>query len=375
MVLRDIDVEAIRVPLERGMLRILRVRFGDAWGLYLSEYERVSAHLEVEAELQKLALDPRVARAAAEARRVLGVDRAIEVHASNETTACAYFSEGGPMLIGVHWSALARLDEPALVAVLGHELGHHLTYRLRGTDAATVRRILKDEQRSSMRDIATAACWAQELTADRFALLACQDLDAVVALFAHLYDPENKRNIRPDRFFKVARARAEKLLAGGERARGDTHPELSARVYAAWLFSQTETYHRLTGRGSGAMRIEDVDITLARLIGPPENVDDEGLPPDDPGLLEQLGDAVSKRGAALKEAVREQATTWLATAFRKGTSEPAVTTEKEPPATPTEKEPPSADEDEHTDEDLDEVEIDDLERRFRDLERQADKPR
>lgn len=349
--LRDDDIEAVRVPLEAGMVKLLRTRFGDAWSLSLRAYEHVSAELELEADLRGLVLDASVIDAAEDARRALGVERDVEVHASHHGTACAHRAGEGPFIVSVDRRALAHLDRPELVALVGHELGHHLTRALAGPDPRLVRYLLQHEPRSEMLEIARAACRARELTADRFALLACGDVDTVVALFARLSDDEAGRGLGPHAYLAAAHGRAEELLARRERAAGDTHPELAVRAHAVWLFSQTNTYRRMTGAGPRSKDILDVNMELAQLVGPAKIARDDPAA-DEPSWFEDVGEAIYERSAALGRAVGEHASRLVALALGRGAQ------------------PPDVQRAESGDDavDIGEAEIDDLEQRFRDFE-------
>jgi uncharacterized tellurite resistance protein B-like protein len=67
-----------------------------------------------------------------------------------------------------------------------------------------------------------------------------------------------------------SRALMEATLAEGDTALGTSHPEHSLRAYAEWLFSESDLYRRLTGRGPGTRPIAEVDQVLLRILGRPE---------------------------------------------------------------------------------------------------------
>jgi hypothetical protein len=332
------------------MLHNLRSRLGAGWRVNAPDYAHASAALEVDAWIGSFTMEPRVHRIAEEARRVLGVDREVEVHPTGARLAAAHRADGGPLIVSLHWRALTGLDDDALLAVLGHELGHHLAHDGSGPDGPDPRVVyarLRDDRSSEVREVAAAYSRAAELTADRFALLARQDLGAVLRLLAALSGDASERDRTPADFLAACHERAQGLLAKKERARGDSHPEVAARGYAAWLFWESDVYRRLTGRGPGRRPILDVDMAVASLVGPS---DDAVVPFDEPTWMEGVGEAIYARSDAIGRAIG-------ARAARVGA---ALRTERAPrPARVEVEEEPE----------LRDLETDDLEERFAALER------
>jgi len=348
----SLDPDIVRTRLELGMIQRLRSCLGAGWTVGAPDYARTSAALEVDAWLGALTTEARVERVTDEARRVLGVDREVEVHPTSERLAAAHRTEGGPLVVSLHWRALAGLDDDALLAVIGHELGHHLAHngaRPDGPDPRLVYWRLRDDRSSTIREVAAAYSRAAELTADRFALLACQDLDAVLRLFSALSREGTAGEQEPADFFAACRERAEGLLARKQRASGDSHPEIPVRAFAAWLFSQSDVYHRLTGRGSAARPLLHVDMLLASLVGPSE---DAVRPFDEPTWMDGVGEAIYARSGAVGSAIGDRAAR-LGAALR-GAPAPA----------PRRTEEVASDEDASGDD----PELDDLEARFAALE-------
>jgi hypothetical protein len=293
------------------MIQELRSRLGKGWQVPWPDYEHTSAALEVDAWMGCLASEPRLRRIADEARRVLDIDRAVEVHPTEERLAAAHRAEGGPLVISIHWRALAHLDDDALLAVIGHELGHHLAHNGARTDGPDPRLVyfrLHDDRSSEIREVAAAYSRAAELTADRFALLVCQDLDAVLRLFSSLSGSEAGDRGAAE-LLASSRARAEDLLACKKRAIGDSHPELSVRAYAAWLFSQSDAYYRLTRRGPCSRTLVEIDMALASLVGPS---DDAVVPFDEPTWMDSVGEAIYEGSEKMGRAIGQRAATLTA---------------------------------------------------------------
>jgi hypothetical protein len=335
------------------MIERLRRRLGAGWRASPPSYEMTSAALEVDAMMASLRVDPRMRRVVGEARRVLGVDREVEVHPTGERLAAAHTADGGPLIISLHWRALSGVDDDALLAVVGHELGHHLAHSGAQPDAPDpffVYAWLHADRRSEIRETAAAYSRAAELTADRFALLACQDLDALLRLLAALSDEAPGMDAAP--FLAACKDRVREVLARRQRAGGDSHPEIPVRAFAAWLFSQSDVYRRLTGRGTGSRPLLDIDMELARLVGPNEDL---GPPVDEPTWMDGVGEAIYAQSSALGKALGDSAAKLGA----------ALGNARRPPPPQRSEEPL-----EDAGDSGDEPEMDDLEARFAALERE-----
>ena len=151
-------------------------------------------------------------------------------------------------------------------------------------------------------------------------------------------------------FLVVGRERAEQLLACKQRAKGDSHPEFLVRAFGAWLFSQSDVYYQLTGRGAGTRTLLDIDMRLAQLVG----LNEEAIVPfDEPTWMDGVGEAIYERSRAAGKAIVDR-TAKLG----------AVLGGPRAPALPR---PEEIDEDEASS--IDDPEMDDLEARFAALER------
>lgn len=293
--LAGFDPDCVRMSLERQILSRLTRDLG-AWSPTPRDYEEVRREWFWASELLPEPQRARSSRLAMTARARLGVERELELfqkagkaHHLNAATNCA---TDGPILVQLRGPLLDRLDDAGVIAVLGHEIGHHLAHGPRsvgGLDPFFVYRLHEKGRRAGYREIAAAYCRAAELTADRIGLLACRDVDAVVRMEAVVEGCASE--VATQRLVQEARAYAEDLGRRGRRSLGDSHPETAVRIYAMWLFSETDVYRELTGLGPATRSLADVDRTLARLVGPAESAEDMGLPPEgEPCLLDRARD-------------------------------------------------------------------------------------
>ena len=156
------------------------------------------------------------------------------------------------------------LSDQGLRAMLGHEFGHALAHRgFANHPAPPVAR------RAAVTPEGVVERWsvATELTADRFALLACQEVDATVHLElagATGDSPEAHGVIAPAYLAhcveQVERGSAELLQGAG------TYPSKELRIYATWLFSRSDVYRDLVGRGPADLKLAAADEMLAKLL-------------------------------------------------------------------------------------------------------------
>jgi hypothetical protein len=268
-VLPVVDVERIRVPAER-----------DAYvALEREERGAMSSHVAQDVTAKRRAIlsnallltetmAPDAYDAAREALAALGVEDRVELFQSggNGVDTARLVLYGHPIGVEFIGGYLDSLDRGGLLAVLGHEIGHALAHSGHpefGWALPTCTRGNSPAKRSySM---------AAELTADRFGLLACRDLDAVLRLEMRMSAGRAVKSIRFDSeaYLAQCRAVAEATMAGGEIAMGSTHPEHYIRGYAEWLFSETDLYRSITGTGSGSRSLDEVNAILERLISLP----------------------------------------------------------------------------------------------------------
>ena len=275
--LRSFDVEAIRVTHERAFAAeveshplfaqiALRLRRPDA----KDERRRLMA-----ASLRlSEAMAPDAHRVAHEAQRILGVSGTLELYQRSGPENAAMHRVEDPILLEIHGSLLPRLDPGALLALFGHELGHYLAHGPTGPNQAASRIPLGLIDDRSMVVPLSRLSMMCELTADRIALLACQDLSSLLRLMLVTVSGLAVGELTYDTEVYLAQCKEliEEDLRAGAIAKHDTHPEHGLRVYAAWLFSETRVYRELTGRGPGTRELAEVDEIIARCFGASDKV-------------------------------------------------------------------------------------------------------
>lgn len=269
-------IEAVRCASERQLAQALAQAMPRA-------VEGAAASGEIEAEqiqremlTNSLRLTPSMApdvhQTIADCARRLGVDLPVEVYQSGgalnagvlpQVRSHALLSFSGPLL--------HRLRGPTLASVVGHELGHFLAHGpdcpLHGAYVVMHALLRDDDAPPVLRAVGARLSMAKEFTADRFGLLACDDLDAALQVNMALVSGLPTEALVWDTASYLAQCveLVEMVLADGQM-RLSTHPEHSMRAYAIWLFSETREYRQMTGRGTGARDLAAVDSLLQKLL-------------------------------------------------------------------------------------------------------------
>src|SRR5580704_70801 len=172
-----VDIELIRVAFEREASAALERK----WHYLRQSYRRPDARgrrRELLGSCLRLTetMAPEAYSAAHEAMAALGAEDSVELYQSSGRgvdTARPVLAEN-PIGIEFIGGYLTSLDRGALLAVLGHEIGHCLSH----LQVESFGWALSIAQSGPAAKDARAYAMAAELTADRFGLLACQDLQA-----------------------------------------------------------------------------------------------------------------------------------------------------------------------------------------------------
>lgn len=269
--LSKLDIESIRVGSERTYAALLQqhpsyARLAEAF------VQRDPKEQRRRLMAQSLRLTESMAaaayRVAHEAKRVLGVSGDLELYQRSGAENAGIHLVDAPILLEIQGSLVSRLDERALLGVFGHELGHFLAHGPTSplSPTHTLTSALNEIDDKSLAITLSRLSMAMELTADRVALLATQDLSAMLRLEMAVVTglASGELSWDTDAYLANCRELMEAELRDGKAARFGTHPEHNLRAYALWLFSETRTYQQLTGRGSGSRELTEVDALIAR---------------------------------------------------------------------------------------------------------------
>jgi hypothetical protein len=313
-----IDIERVRVSAERQAYERLRLDNGTKALPTFTPQNVAAARRELLTRTLLLSdtMVPEAYGAARAAMQTLGLDDRIELFQSPGAWDTARLAlHGDPIGVEFIGSYLASLDCGGVLAVVGHEIGHavaHYTTPHFAWVSSPANSTYPTRSAPSRR----AYLMAAEMTADRFGLLACRDVEAVlrVEMLGAAGRAASTIHLDTTSYLNQCRAVAEDILANpGTMAVGGSHPEHYVRGYAEWLFSESDLYASITGSGPGALPIEDVDAMIARLLGlGPGSVRDRARPtggfvtkplparPSTRGTLEELAADILTDGARRK---------------------------------------------------------------------------
>ncbi len=274
--LLDLDVETVRFSLERRLATALDAE--PAFALHRSDrVPRDPAAVRRRLLAQALRLTESMAgqayAQAREAARILGVTGELELYQSSGRENAALHLVESPILLEIQGRMLSLVDEGAAMALFGHELGHYLAHgpwhELGATALAA--QALAEQGLLSVRGTLAAGqlVVAREITADRFGLLAAQDLHDALRLEMAATTGLSGEALGWDTtaYLDQCRELMEETLASGGAALATTHPEHSLRAWALWLYAETAEYHALTGQGPATRALAEVDALIERALG------------------------------------------------------------------------------------------------------------
>ncbi|NUO49564.1 MAG: hypothetical protein HOV80_11975 [Polyangiaceae bacterium] len=233
---------------------------------FLSQSEHVGrfgAHVSDLIELSH-ASSPRFHELATEVMGVLGWTQPFKLYrspkASEQLNAQALLGID-PIAIRLIGPVAHLLDDNAIRALLGHEVGHHLAH---GPTAHPPSTLLRDIDATDQ--LSLSCRFATEITADRFGLLASQDLEAMADLEVASMFGDSPKAMRTDplQFLEECCAKVDEGSVEGVYL-DSGYPTQQFRLYAARLFSTSDVYQDLTGRGSGENQLADIDALLRAL--------------------------------------------------------------------------------------------------------------
>jgi hypothetical protein len=217
---------------------------------------------------------PEVFECVRRAVAALGLSKPVEIYQAAGEENAANWRCAEVVFVSLQGSMLSQLDRDCLVALLGHEFGHHLahtdalgqTARQWAIDGATE---LAADARAPVewRVAASRLAMAQEFTADRFAALATGSLDGPLRLLMSVVTGLPSERLKADGQTYLAQARALFETAGETESRAiGSYPEHLVRAYALSLFVESDVFRALTGTGPGTRKLEEIDLALGRLL-------------------------------------------------------------------------------------------------------------
>ncbi len=275
-----LDIEAVRLPAEYHLSKALgrnaeiqRIRMSRPPG------DKVREKRELLARSLKLSeeMAPDVHAIARDVQRILCLDKPYEIFQtrgiSDAGNIAVFFLEADTIVIQTEGKLLTNLDPDGILVVLAHEFGHYMAHgpdspnRVSYSIAAEAFFVGISEH---LRRLAKTFTMSMELTADRFGMLACQDLDTVLRVEMVQASGLSSTSLRWDAkaYLQQCRELMEETLRAGQSVVGTTHPEHNLRAYSEWLFYESDLYRKLTGSGPGTRAIDDVNKTLAKLLLP-----------------------------------------------------------------------------------------------------------
>ncbi|MDR2689771.1 MAG: DUF4011 domain-containing protein [Azoarcus sp.] len=267
------DIESIRFRGEAVHAENLLRQLGAEWAAKTpADPARVRRALMARSLLLSEGMAPNLYQVARTLAARFGIDEPIEIYQAAGAENASMHMVASPVLMEVQGRLLSLLDDDALAALLGHELGHYLAHGERNAACLAAHAVLQDGRAPpALLDAAQRLSMAQELTADRVGLIACSGLDAALRLEMVVVTGLCADTLGWDTqaYLEQSRALMEMALADGEIAEGSSHPEHSLRTWALWLFSESDVYCQITGLGSGARTLDEVDNILSRVLGNP----------------------------------------------------------------------------------------------------------
>jgi hypothetical protein len=190
---------------------------------------------------------PEVEKSLADACRRLGIPRS-SVHAfvcpSSEMNAVCYSGIRGAAVIEINAGVIECLSPEELTYVIGHELGHYIL-----PIRSTVIRRNGHALPASFEDARISR--DNELTMDRFGLLACGDFKHAGSAILKMQSGLSSRHIRSDLAAFIQNSRLAIEVEPGEDEIGASHPPEFVRLRALNAFVMSDEFRKALGKEGG----------------------------------------------------------------------------------------------------------------------------
>jgi hypothetical protein len=258
---------------------LLRSTETELWSFFASSNRRADLAEEARRELLRAAyrLDRSAHRelvdAAALAAGRLGIDDPVTLYqaqdGSSEGANALVVSLPGEAHVVFSGRLLELVEGPELVAVVGHELAHHLLWSIDDADFWVLDRLVH----GAASDVAAQACHEEtarlvrlhtELIADRGGLVAAGgDVETAVAALVKI--STGLRSVSGASYLAQA---TEVVDGGSEASAGLSHPEVFLRVWALdrWAGGGADVDAEVAERLTGPVDLDRLDVLAQRRV-------------------------------------------------------------------------------------------------------------
>lgn len=263
-VLAEFDVDTVRFPAERSLAEAVRAAIPEydahRRAILPTDPARIRERLLAEGRRIGPSMAPAAHARIEEVKQVLGIEGPHELMRADTQQNPLVHRVPDLLMLEVSERLLSLLDDGAARALFGREAGYDLAHgpdELGDALAVGITMVQRGLQDDSVVPLASKGMLAREITADRVALLACQDLHAAIRLEMITTTGLRGEALGSDTSAYLEQCRAAVL--GGE------FPGAALRVWAMEEFVHSDTYAAATG-GGGGRPLADIDAAIAEKL-------------------------------------------------------------------------------------------------------------